>query len=143
MDRVGIYECPEYSSREYEDRGTLLCEMIIFVGRSRRFPDIDPFNMTATGFRLQDTYQVVGQKTLRYLCQIYEKHIGHTPMRFFPSVKKNHPVWLARMKTLEGRGQREDDPTVVHMCYYLLTLNDLYDKQHVKLTQQIRRAEDA
>jgi hypothetical protein len=143
MDRVGIYECPEYSSREYEDRGTLLCEMIIFVGRSRRFPDIDPFNMTATGFRLQDTYQVVGQKTLRYLCHIYEKHIGHTPMRFFPSVKKNHPVWLAWMTTLEGCGQREDDPTVVHMCYYLLTLDDLYDKQHVKLTQQIRRAKDA
>jgi hypothetical protein len=65
MDRIGIYERPEYSSREYEDRDTLRCEMIIFIGRSRRFPDIDPFNVTATGFRLQDTYQVAARKALR------------------------------------------------------------------------------
>jgi hypothetical protein len=129
MDRVGIYERLEYSSREYEDRGTLRCEMIIFIRRSRRFPDIDPFNVTATGFRLQDTYQVAARKALRYLCQIYEKHLGRTPMRFFPPVRKDRPIWLARMKTLEGRGQREDDPTVLHMSAYLLTLDDLYDKQ--------------
>jgi hypothetical protein len=64
-------------------------------------------------------------------------------MRFFPPVKKNRLVWLAQMKTLEGRGEREDDPTVLHMSAYLLTLDDLYDKQHAKLRQQIRRAEDA
>jgi hypothetical protein len=46
------------------------------------------------------------------------------------------------MKTMEGRGQREDDPTVLHMSAYLLTLDDLYDKQQAKLRQQIRRAED-
>jgi hypothetical protein len=64
-------------------------------------------------------------------------------MRFFPPVKKNHQVWLARMKTLEGRGQREYDPTVLHMSAYLLTLDDLYDKQQAKLRQQIHRVEDA
>jgi hypothetical protein len=143
MDRVGIYERPEYSSKEYDDCGTLRCEMIIFIGRSRRFLDIDPFIVTATGFRLQDTYQVAARKALLYLCQIYEKHLGRTPMRFFPPVKKNHPIWLARIQTLEGRGQREDDPTVLHMSAYLLTLDDLYDKQQAKQRQQIRRAEDA
>jgi hypothetical protein len=143
MDRVGIYERPEYSSREYEDRGTLWCEMIIFIGRRRSFLDIDPFNVTATGYRLQDTYQVAAWKTLHYLCQIYEKHIDRTPMMFFLTVKKNHLVWLAQMKTLEGRGQREDDPTMLHMSAYLLTLDDHYDKHHAKLRQQIRRAEDA
>jgi hypothetical protein len=50
-------------------------------------------------------------------------------MRFFLPVKKNHLVWLARMKTLEGCGQHEDDPTVLHMSAYLLTLDDLYGKQ--------------
>jgi hypothetical protein len=102
--------------------------MIIFVGRSRRFLDIDPFNVTTTGFRLQDTYQVSPRKAVCYLCQIYEKNIGCTPMWFFPPVKKNCLVWLARMRTFEGRGQREDDPTVLHMSAYLLTLDDLYDK---------------
>jgi len=47
MDRLGIYECSEYTSREYEDRGTLRCEMIIYVGRRSRFPDIHPWNVTA------------------------------------------------------------------------------------------------
>jgi hypothetical protein len=40
MDHFGIYECSEYSSREYEDRGTPQCEMIIYIGRSSRFTDI-------------------------------------------------------------------------------------------------------
>jgi hypothetical protein len=31
------------------------------------------------------------------LCQIYEKHLGRTPMRFFPRVKKNRPVWLVHL----------------------------------------------
>ena len=143
MDRLGIYERPEYTSREYEDRGTLRCKMIIYVGRSSRFPVIQPWNVTAMGFCHQDTYQVAARKALRYLCQIYERHIGHTPIRFFPPVKKNHLVWLARVRTLEGRGQCENDPTVLHMSSYLLTLDELYDEQHSKLKQQIHRAEDA
>lgn len=110
MDRLGIYEHPEYSSWEYEDCGTLLCEIIIYVGRSSRFPDIQPWNVTATGFRHEDTYQVASQKALCYLCQIYEKQLGRSPLRFFPSVKKNHPVWLARMWTLQGYGQARMTP---------------------------------
>ena len=78
-----------------------------------------------------------------FLCQIYERHLSHTLMRFYPPVKKNRPVWLARVRTLEGRGQREDDPTVLHMAAYLLTLDELYDEQAAKLKQQTRRAEDA
>ena len=64
-------------------------------------------------------------------------------MRFYPPAKKDRPVWLARVRTLEGRGQRENDPTVLHMSTYLLTLDELYDEQHSKLNQQIHRAEDA
>src|SRR5688572_837107 len=143
MDRLGIYERPEYTSREYEDRGTPRCEMIIYIGRSSRYPDIQPWNVTATGFRHKDTYQVAARKALRFLCQIYERHIGRTPMRFYPPVKKNRPVWLARVRTLEGRGQREDNPTVLHMDAYLLTLDELYEEQAAKLKQQLRRAEDA
>ena len=133
MDHFGIYERPEYTSREYEDRGTLRCKMIIYVGRSSRFPVIQPWNVTAMGFCHQDTYQVAARKALRYLCQIYERHIGHTPIRFFPPVKKNHLVWLARVRTLEGHGQWEDDPTVLHMAAYLLTLDELCDEEHSKL----------
>ena len=117
--------------------------MIIYIGRSSRYPDIQPWNVTATDFRHKDTYQVAARKALHFLCQIYERHIGRTPMRFYPPVKKNRPVWLARVRTLEGRGQREDDPTVLHMAAYLLTLDELYDEQAAKLKQQTRRAEDA
>jgi hypothetical protein len=76
--------------------------MIIFVGRSRCFPDIDPFNVTATGFRLQDTYQVATWKDLRYLCQIYEKHLGRTPMRFF-STDQEESLGLASLDEDFGR----------------------------------------
>ena len=68
VDRLGIYEHPDYTSREYEDRGTLRCEMIIYVGRSTRFSDVQPWNVTATGFRLEDMYQVAARKALQYLC---------------------------------------------------------------------------
>lgn len=128
MDHVGIYDRPKYSFREFEDHGTLRCEMIVYVRRSSRFPDIQPWNVTATGFCREDTYQTIARKALRYLCQIYEKHLGHTPMRFFPPVKKNLPVWMARLRTLHGLGQREDDPTVLHMSTYLLTLDEYCDK---------------
>ncbi|CAN6363219.1 unnamed protein product [Urochloa humidicola] len=117
--------------------------MIIYIGRSSRFPDIQPWNVTATGFRLEDTYQVAARMVLRHLCQIYERHLDHTPMRYYPPVNRNRLVWLARLRNLQGRGQREDDPTVLHMAAYLHTLDELYDKQHAKLRQQIRRAEDA
>ena len=129
MNRLGIYECPEYNIMEYEDRGTSWCEITICAGRSSRFPDIQPWNVTATGFRHEDTYQVASRKALRNLCQIYEKQLGRSPLRFFPPVKKNHPVWLARMRTLQGYGQREDDPTVLHMSAYLLTLDEFCDAQ--------------
>ena len=135
MDRFGIYECLEYSSREYEDRGTPQCEMIIYIGRSSRFTDIQPWNVTAIGFWCEDTCQVAIRKALRYLCQIYEKQLGRFPLRFFPPVKKNHPVLLTRMRTLQGHGQCEDDPTVVLMAAYLLTLDQFCDAQQSKLRQ--------
>ena len=47
------------------------------------------------------------------------------------------------MRTLQGHGQREDDPIVLHMSAYLLTLDEFCDAQHSKLKQQIRRAEVA
>jgi hypothetical protein len=64
-------------------------------------------------------------------------------LRFFPHVKKNHPVLLNRMRTLQGHGQCEDDPTVVLMAAYLLTLDQFCDAQQSKLRQRIRIAEDA
>ena len=69
--------------------------------------------------------------------------LAHSPLRFFPPVKKNRPVWLARIRTLQGYGQCEDDPTVLHMSAYLLTLDEFCDAQQSKLRQQICRAEDA
>ena len=40
MDRLGIYECPEYTVMEYEDRGTPRCEITICVGKSSHYLDI-------------------------------------------------------------------------------------------------------
>ena len=79
-----ITECPRYYNREYEHHGTLRCRVILVIARSDRYPDIQPWRVTATGFRHQDTYPLAVRKALRYLCRIFERHLASTPMRFFP-----------------------------------------------------------
>jgi hypothetical protein len=57
------------------------CKVTVYIGKSEEFPDITAtWNVTATGFRFSDTYQVVARKALRHLCQIYEGPIARTPM---------------------------------------------------------------
>jgi hypothetical protein len=87
MQRLGIKDRLEYDGREYEEHGIEWCEVTIYVGKSEDFLDVaEAWSMTMTGFWFADTYHVVALKVLRYLCQIYEKPIARTPMRFFPPV---------------------------------------------------------
>ena len=92
MLRLQIWEHPEYVGREYEEYGTKRCEVTIYIGASKDFPDIRPWGVSTTGFKFNDTYQAVARKALKYLCQIYEEPICRTPMRFFPPLVRNHPV---------------------------------------------------
>ena len=57
LEHIGVVDPPEYVYREYDSRGTLLCDMMIFVGRSTRYPDVDPWFISTTGFRFPDTYR--------------------------------------------------------------------------------------
>jgi hypothetical protein len=50
---------------------------------------------------------------------------------------------MARMRALEGKQLLEDDPTVVHLTAYLLTLDAQYDFLARHQRQMIARAEDA
>ena len=34
LERIGVVDPPEYVYREYDQRGTLRCDMMIFVGKS-------------------------------------------------------------------------------------------------------------
>ena len=144
MQKLGIKDRPEYEGREYEEHETERCEVTVYIGKSEDFPNIaEAWSMTATGFRFADTYQAVARKALRYLCQIYEKPITRTPMRFFPPDEKDRPVWRTRMELLQGRYSLEDDPTVVFMTTYLLALDKQYDEQASELRKCIHRAEEA
>lgn len=143
MTRLGILDHPEYVGREYEEHGTQRCEVIVYVRASKDFPDIMPWVVSTTGFWFEDTYQVVARKALRYLCQIYERQISRTPMRFFPPLVKSSPVWVARMSTLEGPELQEGDPTTVFMFDYLLSLDKQYDRHAKHLRKCIRRAQKA
>ena len=90
LQKLRVKYRPEYEGREYQKHGTDRCEVTIYIGKSQEFPDItEAWCVTATGFSFTDTYQVVACKALRYLYQIYEEPIAHTPMRFFPSLDKN------------------------------------------------------
>jgi hypothetical protein len=124
-----------YVGREYVEEGTEYCEVTVHFGASDKFLEMKPCRVTATGSRLTDTYQLVARKALKYLSQVYEWHLGPTSMKYFPPLDHNRPAWEARVRTLESLASQEDDPTVVAMSGYLLTLDELCYLQH----DQVRR----
>lgn len=77
------------------------------------------------------------------MCQVYKRLIVRTPMRLFPPLLRDSPVWQSRMQTLQGRTLMQDDPTVVFMTQYLLALDEHYDQQARRLKRCIRRAKEA
>ena len=107
--------------------------MILVIAKSDRYPDIQPWRVTATGFRHQDTYPLAIGKALCYLCRIFEEHLAPTPMRFFPPAIRTQ-VWEARMRSLELR-RREEDPRY-QVATYLAALDQLYDEQANILREQ-------
>jgi hypothetical protein len=138
--RLGIRSQPEYDGREFVEHGTEKCVVTVYIGSS---PHHVEWSVTAAGHRFKDTCQVVARKALRALCQIYEEEVADTPLRFFPPFQRNRPAWMARMRALEGQQLLEDDPTVVYLTAYLLTLDAQYDFLARHHRQMIARAEDA
>jgi hypothetical protein len=82
LERVRVRDPLEYIYREYERHGTLRFKVLIFVGRSTLYPDIEPWFVSTTGFRFRDTYPKAAQKALRRLRVVYRQHLRRTPMRF-------------------------------------------------------------
>ena len=78
--RLGIPERPEYVGREFMKHGTESCEVTIHIGASDKYLEMQPWSITATGARMPDTIQLAARKALRYLCQMFEWHLGSTPM---------------------------------------------------------------
>jgi hypothetical protein len=140
LEDLGVTERPRYYSREYEHHGTLRCRVILVIARSNRYPDIQPWRVTATGFRHQDTYPLAIRKTLRYLCRIFEEHLAPTPAKFFPPAIRT-PVWEARMRNLERR--RHEEGPLYQVATYLAALDQLFDEQANLLREQTHRAEQA
>jgi hypothetical protein len=138
--RLGIRSQPEYDGREFIEHDTEKCVVTVYIGSS---PHHMEWSVTAAGHRFKDTCQVVAHKALRTLCQIYEEEVADTPLRFFPPFQRDRPVWMARMRALEGQQLLEDDPIVVYLIAYLLTLDAQYDFLARHHRQMIARAEDA
>jgi hypothetical protein len=84
-------------------------------------------SVSTAGHRFRGTYQVVAHKALRVLCQTYEEEVADTSLKYFAPFQRDRPIWMARMCALEGQQQLEDDPTVMHLTAYLLTLGAQYD----------------
>ena len=55
LESFGVTKRLRYYSREYEQHGTLRYRVILVIARSDRYPNIQPWRVTATGFRHQDT----------------------------------------------------------------------------------------
>jgi hypothetical protein len=141
LERIGVMEPPEYAYREYTSMGTLRCDMMVFVGRSTRYPDVDPLFISTFGFCFPDTYRKAARKALRRLRVIYKHHLQQSPMEFFSPTEGRGRTWIARMRGL-GREEELED-TVSHLSIYLIGLDELYREQAAQLKQLIHRAEKA
>ena len=75
LECVEVVDPPEYVYREYNSRGTLRCDLMIFLGKSTRYPDVDPWFISTTGFRFPDTYRKAVRKALRRLHVVYKHHL--------------------------------------------------------------------
>jgi hypothetical protein len=137
---LGIRSQPEYDGREFVEHGTEKCVVTVYIGSS---PHHVEWSVTTAGHRFKDTCQVVALKALRVVCQIYKEEVADTPLRFFPPFQRDRPVWMARMRALEGQQLLEDDPKVVYLTAYLLTLDAQYDFLAWHHRQMIVRVEDA
>ena len=72
QERIGVVDPPEYVYQEYDSKGTLRCDLMIFVERSTRYPNVDPWFISTTSFRFPDTYRKAARKALRRLRAIYK-----------------------------------------------------------------------
>ncbi|PVH36539.1 hypothetical protein PAHAL_6G096700 [Panicum hallii] len=142
LERIGVMEPPEYAYREYTSKGTLRCDMMVFVGKSTRYPDVDPWFISTSGFRFPDTCRKAARKALQRLRVIYKHHLQRTPMGFFPPTEGRGRTWIARMRGL-GREEEDLEDTVSHLSIYLTSLDELYREQAAQLKQLIQRAEKA
>jgi hypothetical protein len=140
LERVGVSDPPEFFYREYERYGTLRCKVLIFVGRSTLYPDIEPWFISATGFCFADTYPKAARKALRCLRVVYRQHLRRTPMGFFPPSRGRGRSWIDRMRGLE-REEEDLEDEVSYLSIYLNGLAHLYQEQAQQLKHQIDRAE--
>jgi hypothetical protein len=138
--RLGIRSQTDYDGREFVEHGTEKCVVTVYIGSSLHHVE---WSVAAVGHRFKGTCQVIAPKALRALCQIYEEEVANTPLRFFSSFQRNCPVWMARMRALVGQLLLEDDPSVVYLTAYLLTLDAQYDFLARHHRQMIARVEDA
>jgi hypothetical protein len=137
--RLEIRSQPEYDGREFVEHGTEKCVVTVYIGSS---PHHVEWSVTAAGHRFKDTCQVVARKALRACVKsMKKKWPTHRSDSFRPF--RDRPVWMAKMRALEGKQLVEDDPTVVYLTAYLLTLDAQYDFLARHHRQMIARAEDA
>jgi hypothetical protein len=140
LERVGVMEPPEYAYREYTSGGTLRCDMMVFVEKSTRYPDMDPRFISTTGFRFPNTYRKAARKALRRLRVLYKHHLQRTPMGFFPPTEGRGRTWIAWMRGL-GREEEDLEDMVSHLSIYLSGLDALYREQAAQLKQLIHGIE--
>ena len=125
LERVGVVEPPEYTYPVYDSRGTRRCDIMIFVGKSTRYPEVEPCFISTTGFCIPDTYRKSAREALRCLRVVYKHHLQQTPMGFFPPTEGRGRSWIVQMRGL-GRKEEELEDTISHLSIYLTGLDQLY-----------------
>ena len=57
LERLGVVDPPEYVYQEYDSMGTFRYDLMIFMGKSTRYPNVAPWFISTTSFCFPDTYR--------------------------------------------------------------------------------------
>jgi hypothetical protein len=103
MSRLGLLEHPKYVGREYED-GTERCEVIIYVGVGKDFPNIGPLvvstiwcwfkDVNLPSYCLQSFQVPIYARFMRGQYILYNHEI-------FSPLTRDSLVWVAQMRILK------------------------------------------
>jgi len=127
---------PYYKIVEFHKPDTIGCAITVYIEASKKHPG---FAVTTPGHDPNLTKHTAALNTLRRLCNIYEKEIEHTSVRFFPAEDRTTPLWKRRLTPVVEARVSNKNPTISSLTNYLYALDTHFQKLDKQLFKTHRR----
>lgn len=127
---------PYYKIVEFHKPDTIGCAITVYIEASKKHPG---FAVTTPGHDPNLTKHTAALNTIRRLCNIYEKEIEHTSIRFFPAEDRTTPLWKRRLTPVVEARVSNKNPTMSSLTNYLYALDTHFQKLDKQLFKTHRR----